>query len=272
MAIGGYAGNCMLYEFRWLIPQPCRLMMRRMLNRAQGKSAAAIRLAPHLHEILNGKVAGGPFAGMNYLPSAAGSELCPKLLGTYEMELWPAIRQALANPYDLVVDAGAAEGYYAVGLAMRIPSARVVSFEINEWARQLQSELAARNGVSSRLEIRGQCTPKELNTALADCRRALLVCDVEGAEMELLDPQAVANVAKADILVELHDGHRAFVSRHIRQRFKDRRIEEFRRRNRQMEDFPVGVQLDEKDKLAAMWENRPLRQNWFWMAANNADL
>jgi hypothetical protein len=262
----------MLYEFRWLIPQPCRLAMRRLLNRAQGKSAAANRLAPRLHEILNGKVAAGPFAGMNYLPSAAGSELCPKLLGTYEMELWPAIMAALAIPYDLIVDAGAAEGYYAVGLAMKIPSARVISFEINEWARQLQNDLAAQNGVSSRLDIRGVCTPNELNSSLADCRRALLICDVEGAEMELLDPQAVPNLAKADILVELHDGHRAFGSRHIRQRFLDRRIEEFIRRSRRIEDFPTGIQLDEKDKLVAMWENRPLRQNWFWMAANTADL
>lgn len=81
----------MLYDLRWLIPQRGRAAIRRFLDR--DRSTAASRLGPRLYETLEGKVASGPFAGMKYLSSAAGSELCPKLLGTYEMEAGPGSRR-----------------------------------------------------------------------------------------------------------------------------------------------------------------------------------
>src|SRR6478672_6897407 len=62
----------------------------------------------------------GPFKGMKYPGvNSVGSALIPKLLGSYERELHPLIDSICAGQYDQVVDIGCAEGYYAVGLAMR---------------------------------------------------------------------------------------------------------------------------------------------------------
>ena len=81
------------------------------------------RLEAAVNLACNGRVASGPFAGMRHGDIAVGSVLTVKLLGTYEKELWPIIDQIIATAYPLIIDIGAAEGYYAVGLAMRIPAA-----------------------------------------------------------------------------------------------------------------------------------------------------
>ena len=76
-------------------------------------------------------VLSGPFKGMRYpLRSSGQGGLLPKLLGTYERELSPAIERLISDRPTLVVNVGAAEGYYAVGLALRAPQAQVIAFEM----------------------------------------------------------------------------------------------------------------------------------------------
>lgn len=81
-------------------------------------------VAAHLERMLGLTVRRGPFAGLRY-PShdAVGSSLWPKLLGSYEAELAPTFEALCATPYRTVVDVGAAEGYYAVGLGLRLGEA-----------------------------------------------------------------------------------------------------------------------------------------------------
>ncbi len=88
-------------------------------------------------------VQGGPFRGMTYL--AASSESChiPKLLGCYEIELHPAIERAAARSYARVLNIGSAEGYYAIGLARRLPGARVGAFDADAVAQKACRSLAA---------------------------------------------------------------------------------------------------------------------------------
>ena len=255
----------MLYEMRWLIPRRARVAVRRTLDRH--KSAAAARLAPRIFELTGGTVASGPFEGMKYITTAVNSEICPKLLGTYEMELAPAIAQALDKPYDRVINIGAAEGYYAVGFARRLPLASVAAFESAESGRAALRQLAQRNGLGQRVEILGHCTPAALEIAMLAFERVLVICDAEGDEAELLDPAVAGSLQNADILVELHDGHRRGVSQMIWNRFARRGpIEVFRSRARLAADFPAGLPLADDEKLAAMWENRSWRQNWYWMS------
>ena len=75
---------------------------------------------------------------MRCIGNAAGNAHIhiPKLLGVYERELNPYIEQACALNFPLIVDVGAAEGYYAVGMALRNPSARVIAFEMDARARE----------------------------------------------------------------------------------------------------------------------------------------
>jgi SAM-dependent methyltransferase len=145
----------------------------------------------------------GPFQGMKYLSEAVCSSLTPKLLGSYESELHEALAQIIAADYETVVDIGCAEGFYAVGLALRLQHARVYAFDIDARARELCRELAAINQVSERITIQGECDHKGLQALLGS--PALIVSDCEGCELGLLDPALVPGLKTSDLLVELHD-------------------------------------------------------------------
>lgn len=169
--------------------------------------------AQHGYRVMN-----GPFAGLNYTHKSAGSALAPKLVGSYERELHPIWQQILGKSYDLVVDIGCAEGYYAVGLAKQLPGApRVVAFDLDYEARLLCRELSIKNGVSNRVEVLGECDIESLKSVVKG--RALVVCDCEGAEVDLLQPDKVEALRQADILVELHDFLRADVTPTLTARF-----------------------------------------------------
>jgi hypothetical protein len=153
-----------------------------------------------------GNVHAGPFRGLRYVGRAHCSALAPKLAGTYEQELHPYLQRFLAGPPDAFIDIGAAEGYYAVGAVVAGWSPRVVAFEAEPAARQTLAELMALNNVApERIELRGLCTPPELDALLAGCACPAVLMDVEGFEALLLDPLRVPHLARSRLIVEYHD-------------------------------------------------------------------
>jgi len=147
----------------------------------------------------------GPFKGMKYPDAVScGSVLIPKLLGCYEMELHPSIEDVCQRGYSEIVDIGCAEGYYAVGLAMRIPGAKVYAYDTDKTALEMCQRMAKLNGVETRLEIGGFCSGDTL-MQLPVTRRALIVSDCEGYEKELFSASVVTALANCDLLIETHD-------------------------------------------------------------------
>lgn len=153
------------------------------------------------------RVVAGPFEGLRYVDEAFCSGYTPKILGCYEAELQGEIERVLVANYELIIDIGAAEGYYAVGLAYRLPEVHVIAFEDDEHARELCKEMASINGLMQRVEVHGACTPELLQKTLEAYRgkRTLIICDVEGYEIELMNPKTVPDLMRCDFLVELHD-------------------------------------------------------------------
>src|SRR5436305_1529663 len=100
---------------------------------------------------LNGpRVRSGPFAGMTMLRAVADGSYTAKLLGCYERELHGLIRRLVRTRYRTVVNVGCAEGYYAVGLARRMPAATVHAHDTDPEARRLCRRLARANGLGTR--------------------------------------------------------------------------------------------------------------------------
>jgi hypothetical protein len=145
----------------------------------------------------------GPFTGMHYIEEARSSALLPKLLGTYEDELHPTLEAFLAAPYPIVIDIGCAEGYYAVGLARRMPAAIIHAFDLEPKSRSLCTKLAIRNGVVDRVLIHDRFTLDQFPEPPAE--RLLVICDVDGFEIELFKPESTIHWQRADLIVELHD-------------------------------------------------------------------
>lgn len=206
----------------------------------------------------------GPFKDMKYVRRSGGSVLVAKLLGTYEMELYSAVEKLIAHGADLIADVGAAEGYYAVGLAWRCKEVRVIGYEFWEPSRLLSQHMALLNGVAERFEAKGGCTPELLEKDIASARRPLVISDCEGYEDTLLNPAIVPSLKRAAILVEMHEFEKPGVSQRIKDRFADTHtLEIIETRPRTLADLPPGLQMPRSEAEVAMGEGRSYTQQWF---------
>jgi hypothetical protein len=169
-----------------------------------------------------GTVRSGPFKGMRYVRDAVGSAWGAKLIGTYERELHPLLNRWIGHHYQRVVIVGAAEGYYAVGFALKAPEARIIAFEGLEQGRTLMLQLARSNRLElNRLDVRGWCDVANLQDAVGDGDSTLVICDVEGAERELMQPNAVPGLIAADLIIELHEFKHRGIGEQLRSRFAE---------------------------------------------------
>ena len=188
-------------------------------SRREVESRRIIEHEPALQEIFRkALVIEGPFAGMNYAHATAFcSAYHPKILGTYEAELIPAMNAFLERGYGTVVDIGAADGFYAVGFAMKLPQARIIAYEQSPRARKQLGILARTNRVDGSIEIRERCESADLLT-LPDSG-GLMIMDCEGYEDVLLEQSTIAGLSRWDFLIETHDGFSRGVTRRLIERF-----------------------------------------------------
>ena len=176
------------------------------------------RAVDRLRACAGSRVLGGPFQGLECPPGALLSG--PMRLGTYELELAPVLDEIFRFELEHMVNIGAAGGYYAVGFLRRCPRIRVTAFEASGVHRSALALLASTNGVDRRLSIRDACDSRALGGALVGSERTLLVVDVEGAELALLDPEQIGSLRTVWMLVEVHDFVDEEISAVLRRRFE----------------------------------------------------
>jgi hypothetical protein len=202
---------------------------------------------------------------MEYIREAHGSMLLPKLLGTYELEIQGVIEKAIDADYPLVVDIGCAEGYYAVGMALRLPHAAVVAFERDAGARKKCRALATLNGVADRVDICEAFHPGDAQQFAG--RRALVICDVDGYETEIFRPEHAWFWRSADLLVELHDcGGLPCREAVLGTLQHTHRPTLFPAASRSPSDSPLTARLRPEDRSLAVNELRA-HQEWVYLQA-----
>jgi hypothetical protein len=209
----------------------------------------------------------GPFAGLKLDKDTV--ELT-KLLGLYERELHRTVESIARLPIGLVVNVGAADGYYASGLARLLPGSRSIAFEADAKIRAALQRTLSANGLTSRVQVLGKCEIEDLAAALGTSSGALVVCDVEGYEAVLLDPSKVERLKGCYILVELHDLLIPGVSDLISRRFSaSHSITEIKQADRTADDFPYTSWylklLPARYRQWAVDEGRAAEMTWFWM-------
>ncbi len=204
----------------------------------------------------------GPFQGMIYDVRASEGSRTARLLGAYEASLAPVIEAIIARAYALVIDVGSAEGYYAVGLARRMPGSRVLARDEDAKAQALCAALSATNGVQ--VEIGGRMDHADFDICAG--QPTVIICDIEGAEGDLLDPVAAPGLLQADILVEVHEGMRPGLLALLQARFAaTHRITQL---GRKLDDsaLPAWAEsLSDLDRLLLLWEWRSSPTPWLWM-------
>lgn len=208
----------------------------------------------------------GPLAGMDFLHKSTEGCHIAKLLGCYEQPLQPFIEQAIQRPYATVLNIGCAEGYYAVGMARRMPNTQVLAHDLNPLAQSTCAELARKNGVADRVHVGGLFSPGDL--AAHAGASVLLMCDIEGAEKALLDPQQSPALKGMDIVVESHECLVPGITQLLMARFHDTHDttlvqDDGQRRLEQAPAWFLG--LPHLDQLLAVWEWRSGPTPWLVM-------
>ena len=208
----------------------------------------------------------GPLAGMDFLSQSAEGCHIAKLLGCYEQPLQPFIEQAITNAYPTILNIGCAEGYYAVGMAKRMPNTQVLAFDLNPKAQEVCAALAQKNAVSDRVKVGALFKPEDFETHRN--QKVLVLCDIEGAENELLNPEAAPALKGMDIIVESHECLIPGITKVLIDRFKDTHqitlINDDGQRN--LQQAPQWFNnLAHLDQLLATWEWRSGATPWLVM-------
>lgn len=212
-----------------------------------------------------GIVQSGPFAGMLLLNERDWNDgnLSTQCLGCYEEELHPAIEyqivrlSKLENPK--IVDLGCAEGYYAIGLARRLPHAHVYGVDISKKSLNILKKTASLNGV----DIKVDATVEEFMAGID-----LVICDVEGDEINYLKPDWFPGLLKADIIVECHDTEDYPMSQILNDRFCfTHDIEHIVEGARDPNKYLFLRQRESLHRWMAVCEGRPCTMNWLVMKA-----
>ena len=147
-------------------------------------------------------------------------------------------------------------------------SPKVMAYDINLNAQRVCSELAKKNSVSDRVLISGLFTLDNLTSL--DASSTLILCDIEGAEKELLDPQKSSALKCVDIIVESHECLIPGVTQLLINRFNESHEISLVRDNGQRSlDAPPQwfINLAHLDQLLATWEWRSGPTPWLVMIA-----
>ncbi len=147
-------------------------------------------------------VLNGPFKSMIYPEmKSIGSALYPKLLGSYERELYEVMDYIIEQDYDCIVVIGCAEGYYAVGLATRLENVSVYAFDIDQDAIRLCVTMAELNNVQ--IHTGDHFSPGTFSKINLG-KRALIISDCEGYESEIFTLATRSHLEQHDLLIETH--------------------------------------------------------------------
>ncbi len=201
----------------------------------------------------------GPFAGLRCLERSAA---IAKLVGSYELEIHAAVEDLVARHPDRVVNIGCGDGYFTCGLALRLPEATVVGYDIDPPTQVLCRDQVALNELGDRVEVAGECTVE----MLAAMPPTALVIDCEGAEAVLLDPERAPSLRTWPILVELHDFNVPGVTDLIRERFAPTHdVQVIEAAGREGFDVPELAGLTPQQRAIALDEFRPPGMRWAYM-------
>lgn len=225
---------------------------------------AAKRYVNHyIYHRAEGLVMTGPFKGMKMFEEVAWEDgnVGTKILGCYEQELHTFIENEVSRLHKLdrpanILDLGCSEGYYAIGMGLRLPGANIVAMDTSEQALYITQEAAKINEVTVH-------TAKECPY---DFKPDLVICDCEGAEMEYLDPEKFPGLKEASLLVECHDIGEGEVTKVMADRFEaTHKIYVVDEGARDPNQFEILRMMDSTMRWLAISEGRPCTMHWLLM-------
>lgn len=245
---------------------------RRLLQRIVDRSADhAIKrrkkkLSAYFESVFSGEVRYGPFRGLRLPPNSwwGASDRAAMLFGFYEKEVLDIIA-ARAPERSVLLDLGAADGYYAVGATRCGLFEKAICFEIAEAGRDAIQRNSVLNDVEARVEVLGAAGDRFYEAVPAsDLAKSFILVDVEGAEFSIFTRETLAALAQCELLIELHDfspsQERASSLREAASEFFNSKL--VKTGARDLSPYPELHALRDADRWLVCSENRPSLMSW----------
>ena len=177
------------------------------------------RISLEVYEMVQGRVAYGPFEGMRLNRERwwGALDLGSQCLGLYEKEVLEQLTLIQdERKYDFFIDIGAADGYYTTGVLCSGLFNKAIAFEALPKGQDAILASWLENNSPGELEILGEATEHALvnlpNEALDS---ALVLVDVEGAEFDILSPIVLEKLLHSTIVIEIHNWINDFEHRYF---------------------------------------------------------
>ena len=179
------------------------------IQSVQALEIRRVFLARSLFDLCSGVVRYGPLKGyiLDRDTMWGQGDLAAKLLGSYEQEVMQALVQKRPR-YSTLVNLGAADGYYGVGTVKAGIFEKSICYEASDKGRAKIASTATANGVSKDVTVRGAAGagfPGELAALGVDLKSCAILCDIEGAEFDILTASSIEQLRHSFLVIELHD-------------------------------------------------------------------
>ena len=238
----------------------------------QAIEARRLMLGKLVFDRLVGFVSYGPLKGfrLNEKQVSSQGDLGAKLLGLYEQEVLTLIEQR-QKKWDCIINLGAGDGYYGVGLVKSGFAARSICFEQSTEGQAAIKASAEVNQVADRVTILGRAEANFLDRPElqnVDLAQTLIIVDIEGGEFSLLNNNVIQRLRSSEIIIEMHGGFRP-EDPNLEARFTKQLQEHFvcnvfAMGNRDLSAIPEIIGLGDNDRWLLCSESRPFLMRWVY--------
>jgi hypothetical protein len=250
--------------FGWFVMRVVAMALNQKMEIQRAKDKAWNILSEKYHLT----VAYGPLKGMQLSDDTwwSSNDKITQLLGIYECHVMDQLINFSKDGSERFIDLGAADGYFAVGMAYGNFYDNIYAFEINKSGQDSIKSSADLNHCSEKICIRGKADATEISSILGDGIKTSILIDIEGFEYELLDDSLLNVLQNHFVICELHpwgaEGGYTLEKSLIERASRIFNVKIIQRDCYNPNCFDEFKNLTDEERLIAVGEGRGKNMNW----------
>ena len=132
-------------------------------------------------------------------------DIASKIYGFYENKIQEKLKE-IKKP--ILIDIGAADGFFAIGCLYSKLSKYCYAFEQNEISRLALHKTAEINKVANQISIMGKVDNQSFLSSLPndlELSKTVILCDIEGEEYNFFSETILKKLKKCNLIIEIHN-------------------------------------------------------------------
>ena len=264
--------NILFYKIQIVIVE----IFRRLIFAPKVKDVIKAKALKIVHDKYKNVISFGLFSGMKLSknPWWGSYDQISKILGEYEKEVLEKLSYFLSlNKNSTFVDIGAADGFYAVGVAFKNLAKHTYAFEISQQGRSELKKNAILNQCYEKITILEKANKETLKKIYKELKNAVIIIDIEGSEYDLLDIDVLDLFKNSIVIIELHPNK--IKNGKIRENELEENAKKYFKISKIYRDvyrpnsFKIFNELSDDERLLAFSEGRSRNPKWLVLEPKN---